>query len=432
MKKLTFLSLVLFFLALFLTTSKNIYSKEYNLEEVLSLAKQGNPSIDNISESYKIGNATVLSGKSSALPNLDFSVTGTKFQGSSNGMPRTPANKKLDTTYGSSLTLNQPLITFGRLGSVWDIANLTDESNVLNKEFSTNRFLFQILLAYGEALLSDSKKTAQTKSASHLKSLWNFTQVEYNGGSRNRIDLLRSKSAYEVADATSLLSEVESDSKLNNLKILLNIPKDSSFNLSKNTNLDSPFLKFNQEQKSASTELKLKELQKEIAAEQKTYQRANYFPSLSLFGSVSSTNKKEVDEIFKEENLTYAYGLQFKWNIFSGLKSTAEYREAAANAKIAENNFNTFKKEVSSNMKSSFRKIAISKKIYSASESSQKAAQLAFDKGNSDYRAGTINLTELLDLEKNLLTSTEKLAEAYVLFLTSIGQYKLISGQNIY
>lgn len=419
----------------FFGNSTPLLAAKYSLEQVLQTFKnnKNNTSLSIIEQAYQADDALIMIGKSSAFPNVELSLRGTRFLGNDRAKARGPRGEPLGAAYGLNATITQPLITFGRLGSVWTIANLTGEKNELVKELSINSALFKVLQYYGDAVIKEEKSLAQKKSASILKSLWTFTQVEYNGGARNRIDFLRSKSAYEVAKASTQFFEVEARSSVRKLQNLLSIPLNKPFKLASVRNIDSNrFFKINSKNQDRSLELKLKTLETKLLKEQITYQRSNYFPTLSAFGNAGTSSQTKLSEVATEENFTYSYGLQLTWNLFSGFKTTAEYRQSKANARKAELELGELEREVQISKEESYKKIEFSKQIYLASKASKEAAKLAFEKGDLDYRAGTITLTELLNLEKTLLEAEQSLAEAYVNHLLIVGRYKLLSGQDLY
>lgn len=407
-------------------------AKPYSLDQILDLATGKNPTIDTIQQQYEVGQATIASGRSGTMPQVDLTTRATWFAGDDNGYPKDKNGKAKDNTYSLSLSVAQPLITFGRIGAVWEIADLTEKTNSLERKTRTDDFQLGVLAKYGQVWVSERRKAAQRTSMNLLESLYKFTKVEFEGGGRSRVDLLRSQSALEAAKASYSLADIESDAELKKLKIMLGVSGNDDFQISTDQDLNAKFLQLGNDEKEISDKLELQKLNKDIASERRQFERSRYYPSISLFGNAALNNKFEAGDLTKTDEIVYTYGLVMNWNLFSGFDTNANVDLANANSAIANIQYDAARKEYDVERSLAKKRIEVVRQVYRASVSSHKATKLAFRQADSDYRAGVVPLTQLLDLESELLTAAERQAKAYVDLLLAVGNYKQLTGQNIH
>ena len=78
-----------------------------------------------------------------------------------------------------------------------------------------------------------------------------------------------------------------------------------------------------------------------------------------------------------------------------------------------------------------YKRVEIAAMTFGAASQLAQAAGLAFEKGSSDYKAGTITLSEFLDFEKELRQAEVQKSQAYVSWLVAIGEYLFFNGADI-
>lgn len=404
----------------------------YSLDQILDMASGNNPTVATIGEQFKVGAATIESGRSGTMPQVDLTARATWFGGDDNFFPRNDKGGKEDQAYSLSLTVAQPLITFGRIDAVWDIANMTEKTNGLQRDTALDDFKLGVLAKYGQVWVSERRKAAQKTSLDLLGSLYKFTKVEYEGGGRSKVDLLRSQSAFEAAKASYSLAQIESDAELKKLKIMLGASGDEAFAISTEQDMNARFLQLNGKEKEISEKLELQKLNRDIARERRQFERSFYYPSISLFGKAGIENKVEAKDLTDGDKIVYTYGLVMNWTLFNGFSTGSSVDQANANSAIANLQYDTARKEYDVERSLAKKRIDVVKQVYKASESSHKATKLAFQQADSDYRAGVVPLTQLLDLESELLSAAQRQAQAYVDLLLAVGNYKVLTGQKIH
>jgi len=99
-----------------------------NLDDVLSLARRRTPSRIIIEESYNSGLAQIKRYRAEALPALDLRLQSSRSSLSLIDQAGTPDQKRaFGNEHSYSLELRAPVYSFGRLSSVYQIANLQTE-----------------------------------------------------------------------------------------------------------------------------------------------------------------------------------------------------------------------------------------------------------------------------------------------------------------
>lgn len=139
--------------------------------------------------------------------------------------------------------------------------------------------------------------------------------------------------------------------------------------------------------------------------------RASYFPSIPLTASAGYASGA-LDNLFRGASGVWALGGQVLAPIFEGgkiraqnKKAEAEYREMLA----------TYEKTVQGAFKEAYDALAanrLNREIYDSYKQQTEAMQRSYDLTKKQEDAGLIGVTDLLDVEENLLSAEMNLASA--------------------
>ena len=160
----------LFFLLLAILSTVSAGNKEWTLDEIIEFADRNSDQVSIIDQTRNQNIAEIDIYKASAFPRLDTEISVMRtsvptrsifsqqsfFQSTANQGTTNQAypDSMYSSQYGLNLNLSAPIYTFGRFGSVLDIARKMERKVDLEKDLArTNHHLSTITL-YTDALLA--------------------------------------------------------------------------------------------------------------------------------------------------------------------------------------------------------------------------------------------------------------------------------------
>lgn len=414
------------------------FAKEYSFTNILEMAVGQNPRLDKIQASHDSSVAQVNVGKADIYPAVTFDSS-YKYLDRPNQPPMMGSNEQRlqGTNFDWSLKVVQSLSPL-RLGLAQKIAERSEKIFDLKQELDQDMYYLDVIKAYGDALIALERDRVMKNATGQLEAVLVFTEIEADGGARDKVDLLRARAAYETAQANSALASVTLDTKIQWLKVLLGREGDQEFGLSKNKNEATPFLLVDSKVVSGRG-LKIKKIEHDVAALKVDVEKSYHWPAFSFFAQVAG-NTAEYKNIpggkgpeygFDSMRRNYAVGVNMNWQLFTGMRISSRHRKAVEDAKMASIEVEELRKIEGSQQVEAKKKFEVSGLVYKASQSSAYAARLAFEQANTDYKEGQLRLTDLLEAEQELRTKEEQLTEAWVNWLLAAANLRLTNGQRV-
>lgn len=414
---------------------------EKTFDDILALAQKA-PNEGAIQDAEAAADQAVVDqAKGTVLPQINLQSRYSRIDNSQQTALRMGARERIaGRTFDWSLTLSQPLFSFGRFTSVLAIADLTEGTIGLKRQAARDQFTIKVLNAYGDALLARAQKRITKNSAGHLQNVLALTKIEAQGGSRDKIDLLRAEAAHLDAVAGARLAAIREETTLAKLKILVDIPADTALLLSEAKDADMAFLTYHPQDKQLPRALQLLQKQAEIAREQVYYEKSFFYPSFALFASVSGSAfdfspsplpAASPSDAFSADNRDYAIGVQLDWNLFAGLETINSMRGQKASARKLELQLARALAENEALYQESQANFNVGRERFQASDNQRRAAQLFFERSQADYRSGTLQLSELLRAEQELREAEAGHIRAWLDWLFAAAALRMAGGESI-
>lgn len=430
-----------------------------NLDDILQIAQTRSNETKIIQAQNQVGMAEVNEYRASALPQITSnmamnrgwtSVKANPYAGLLDALSPPGAakdtgdgGKKFDVGYDYAWTIDfrTPIFSFGRLGAVYQISNLQKEFLQMQSKMQRQGFSLKIIKLYLEALLAKSFLETSVKSESYMQSLYAFTEIEYQGKSRSHIDLLRIKTARDMAEAQKELHKTRVESALERLKGTAGLADNVTIQLPKVGHVQAAFLAREKSGKTDhSLENELKKIKTALSEKTMDYQRSLYWPTIYLTGNVAN---QIVDrglggasvapkDIIDPDFFNYKVGLAVGWTLFDSWATPSRARKAAEQLTIARRQLNEFMWQHRIDLKNSRKQLVISHRFYQAASQNVEASQLFYEKVESDYRNGAATLSESLSAQNELSAAADKRSEAYVNSILAKANFLFIRGQDLY
>ena len=410
--------------------------KGYDFSALLTLLSPDMPEQQMILSRYQGGLAGVTKERSRALPQLDLSLNYNFLSRSSLApIPVAEPERAYGRSYGFELRLEQPLVTFGRLGLVWEMTEIEKERLLTQKNHQEDGMVLELIDRYGRALAALERFETLESTLKERQSILTFTEIETTGGGRSQVDLLRAQSQYDSARAEVKIAQLEYQYALQDLKVFLGREADEEFSL---TNVKDPTLSFLQVAEVVdpppSKELVLKEKQVALLERDVKLKKSQHYPAISLFASAASNkwdfpgiNAAEAD-VLDPDHHDYMVGLQFQMNLFSGLRITGEHREAIATWTVGRTELEQMRRLRKAKLQKIEAQYRVAPYEYEAAKAAAEASNLAYKQASDDYKAGTVRLSELIRSEVEMRDAEAQWTSAWVGWLKRAAQLRMEYG----
>jgi outer membrane protein len=325
--------------------------------------------------------------------------------------------------YAFGANISQPLYS-RKIGVALDIAHLYRDYTDEAFHATTQEVTLAVKRAYYGVLLSAKLVEANRQGLDVVRANCENIRSQYNHGNAAEYDLLRAE--VELANTEPGLISAENNLLLarNSLKTLLAIPLETDVDVSGEFSFEevAPGV-LEETRKSALVNnplvagLKLREslLEMKISIE-----RADYFPSLSLFGSYQYQSQ---DNTFNFNKYLWAnslsVGLQLSYTIFNGFGTDARAEQASIDHQEAHYQRLKAEEGLRLQVQSTELKMVEARKRIEGQQKNIEQAEKAVHIAQTRYRSGVGTQLELLDSQVAMTRAQTNYAQAIYDFLVA-------------
>jgi outer membrane protein TolC len=412
-----------------------------NLDQCLKMAYEKNKILLQSEEKINAAKYQIDEARSGFYPQLSFSgsytrlgrVPGFDFEGMSFGDIQIPPSKtEIGTAnnYNLTLSLQQPLFTWGRIKNSYHISkyglSLTREEYRKTRQeikFNVTDLFYNILLAR-ELIKVREGSIARTED--HLATV----QERYDKGYASEFDVLRVK--VQLANAKPPLVQAKNlyHLSLDNLKNLLGISLGYSVNLEGSLSFDPIEVDKNQAEYFAfqnRSELKLVNQQRRIGRKALALAKAGNKPS--LFGSANYEYKRPFyseDEWKTDWNFTLSLSLP----IFDGFLTRAKVRGAKSNLKQLDITEKQIKDKIKLDISQAISDLNLARENIISQQENVKQARESLRIATVQYQKGMLTNLELMDTEFALTVAETNHLQALSDYLIAKARYEKAIGKD--
>ncbi|MBD3419221.1 MAG: hypothetical protein GF398_03785 [Chitinivibrionales bacterium] len=457
--------------------------RDFSIEEVLDSATRKADEIKIADLSNYAGHEEIKFYRSEALPNIMFSSSamalsspysaltsgGGGLDGSSFGMAKStastqgaPTGQPVTMSYPDRIeaytlswgvTLQQALVTFGRVPSALRIAKEREVMLGTMHRLNYDLFYLSLIQAYSAAYLNQKNVEVSAKSLEQSRQLEKFMALEVKGGAGSQRDYLRTQSLVLANRAALDQNKSALNTSIMKLFDLAEIGRPDSVNLTMDEGHTIHAVP-GESSDSVSLEYKLKQNEARLLDLNVSYERGKLTPSLYLTGGINNQqymvdrsnpvapligggeamDRGEMLENFmaRADQISYSIGLALSWTIFDGRRSTSSYRIARANAGKAQYELQKLREQNTAQIKEARDMIRVLDENLKAIEMQLEVAQKVHTATQDDFKAGHATLTDVIDTEKELASAEKTLHGLKVQKIMAITQLKIALGLPLY
>ncbi len=267
-------------------------------------------------------------GTSRLFPTVDARAR-TVYQNQKALQEGAPARGDFDS-YSNSVGLGLSWVLFDGL-QTFKAKSIVEQEAKLSEfslESSERLTIMQIKLLYAKTSVSFELANWWSEQYQTTRNQFQKSEEKFNSGAMTKREWLKAKILMKK-DSISLVNQTQQfKTSWVSLSELIGressqIPKFDLFELAELQNI--PSLDLNQ-----NLEFQELKVQEKIALESKEFAKGSYYPRLIGFGNYDYIHKNSEFSDLRQtnENLLGEVGLALSWNIFDGLQSTMEFRNA--------------------------------------------------------------------------------------------------------
>ncbi|MDA8098742.1 MAG: TolC family protein [Nitrospiraceae bacterium] len=424
--KLAILGAVLLMLLTIAVASTVYAADSLTLDQAIEQALANNPGLKAADAQVEAAQAGVLKSRSAFLPKLNLSETwsrtdsplmvlGTKLNreivSPSDFDPAVMNNPEPMSNYNTRLSAVQPVWNGGKeyLGSRQ--AGLAREAAEQDRNRTRQETVFNVIKGYYGVLLAREYRRVAVQS--HETSVENLrlADARFKAGAVLQSDLLRAK--VQEAEIREMKTRAESGEKLAmaNLNFAMGLSQQKEFEIAGSLevkegsvdlggmttealSLRPDLLSLNRNRKNAETSV--------------SQAKTDFIPSLNLMGQVDWNS----DRVAGDDAKSWAVMAVLQWNLFDGLVTTANVKQASAQAGRMRAMEEQMKSAVELQVKQAFYNLQASRDRIAATSSSVQEAEEGLRIVQKRYEVGMTTLVDVLGAENALVRARTNALQA--------------------
>jgi outer membrane protein TolC len=310
--------------------------------------------------------------------------------------------------YTSSLSLYQPLFTFGKIGTAVTVAREIDSSNQLSNVHNIKQLQLRALDAFYLVVISDVALAVSQRSLDRKKELSEFLARNFSLGTGNKANLLATQAdlnsqyaatisaTYNARNARMLLSMLMGRAMTDSLKLdtLLSIPTLTSQNLLPETEAIKTAM-------DKREDLKAMDFLTEANEGGAKIYNAMYLPSIGLQASLG-TGGSEAKDLVDWDKRNWLVGVGMQWTLFDGLQNRARARQFISDANKLKIAHETIGKMIEIEVKTALSACAAADSNLVAAGKMLASAREGYDITNENFKQGSGQFSDLQLAEERL------------------------------
>jgi outer membrane protein len=419
MKRLNAFILLLFFCC-------KLYSSELSLAELIDIALKNNPETEKVWANVKRAQATMGIAKGNLYPHLD--AQGRVNHGREVKFPNGPNTTY--TNYGGELNLHYLLFDFGQTQAAIQATKEGLKQAQWWADFAIQKVIAEVAAHYYELLNAEELLATRSSSLEDAQIILEAAEELRHSGLRSENDYIAAKAA--VSEIMMNLAQQKAAAAIAYGKLLvsLGLPVDSQLEIDTHPKeLDFPLLKQGMPALLAQAQAQRADLMAKQASLNELHARADQakraqFPKLRALGQAGWLEYGK----HKGNGYNYNVGLALDVPLFKGFELTYLKRQALADAEISAAELKELHNAIALEVLTFAETAKAAKETMECSESFFCDALHSYECSFEGYKAGIINIFDLLQTQRYLSEARNRRAQARTQWLVSLSQLAFATG----
>jgi len=396
------------------------------LEQAVGRALQNNPGIRAAEAQVDAAQAGVLRSSSGFLPKVTLSETwsrtdnpmmvlGTKLNqeivAPADFAPSVMNDPEALSNYNTRMAVMQPLFNGGKEYLGVTQSKLARDAAVKDRERTRQETVFQVVKAYYSVLLSKEYHAVATRSLETSTENVRLTETRYRAGAVLQSDLLRAR--VQAAEVREMVTRAESGIKLAkaNLAYAMGTPQQDDIEIDGTLAPREPskeLVAATGEALAGRPDLAALDLNRKNAEAGVRQARTDYLPTVNLMGQMDWNS----DRFAGNDARSWAVMAVVSWNIFDGMATTANVRQAAAAAGRVRAMEEQMRSAVELQVKQSYYSLQASRDRIEATATSVQEAEEGLRIVQKRYESGMTTFVDVLGAESALIRARTSALQA--------------------
>lgn len=428
--KVYYLSFLIAFVIIFSGKCQQI--KNWTLEEMIQYATTHNIQVKQSVLTNQNDKANYEQVKASRLPSLSISGQQTTTTGRS--IDPVTSEFVAQTIHATNLSINSQVTLFNgnTINNTIKQTGLQTESSRLDVEETQNSITISLIQGYLQALYyKEGITTAQNAANSSKKQVDQMEQL-FQAGSKSASELAQLKSQYATDKSNLVSAQNQYTQQILTLKQLLELEITDEFEITTpaiSDTINLTIVNKNQAYQKALAylpEIKNSRLGIDIASLSYKIARANYYPTVTLSGSVSTayTNVQSYTYLSQlENNRNGKLALAVSIPVFNKKSTSTSVKKAQIEVEKAKYEVISSQKTVLKNIETTHQNLVASKSKLEASQEELEAAKVTYNLAEQQFQLGMLDPVELLVKKTALQSAQQSFLQAKY---TAILNYQLL------
>jgi outer membrane protein len=400
--KMTAGILTVFFTAVLGSGIHGAYGETFTLGQAYSLVLQKNEQVQIAREDIHVAEQDRKRAVSTVLPKVTLSGTYDRYPEKTNDLGTSTVILQPRYSYGGQVKLEQPLFSGWKNVAGVRIADGQIEAARKNLNLSSEALLIQVAQAYYGILQARKNLEAQLQNVERLTEHRRLSELRYKVGEVTESILLRAEAELAGARAEQVARENDLAVKMRELRNLADLPEE--FEIS-----EPPLPGIPEESVPAlidaamanRQDLQQSRIRERISEERVSFSRGDFFPTLSVEGTIFSRNQEPRSTFFIDQSWVAEAKIEFP--IYEGGLRKAELSQARTRRDQDRLRTVNLKKQLELDVTRSYLNFnAISRELESR-EDQLRFARKNYEMVSKQFTFGLATNIDLLDANQTLV-----------------------------
>ncbi len=404
-----------FFITCGLCAGRIVAASSFTVEEAVAIAKQHNLDIAVARKQVEAARGGIIEARSGFLPSVVSSALARQREHQTESRLR-------DQDYNASLRVVQNLYTGGAVRSQNAIARLNAEKQTCELQTVTDRVVLDVRMAFYESLLDRARVRVHEQAASVFQKELKTQQQRLGAGIVGELNVRRAEVALANEQPELIDAQTRLQSSYLHLHELLGMESNehgltTGFELAGELRYQPRHPDLNESLAYAETarpELRARQKDIEIAAQQLELDRSELRPRVEAFSGYEIYNERDPD-IGREFNHGYVLGINASWHLFDGFATKGRMQATRARRDAARQALEATRLAVASDVRSSFLDLQQADRTLRETTKNVQNADESLEIAKGNFGAGLGTQLDILQAAADVTrTRTTRLTAIYL------------------